>query len=91
LIAWNGDIEAMELALTKGAEIEAKNIHGGTPLHDAIQSYKKFDKVKAVQFLLSKGAKIDVKTKTGKTPLSLAEEKGHSKIVELLTKHGAKE
>jgi len=39
----------------------------------------------------AKGADIDVKNRRGETPLSLAKQKGHTEIVELLRKHGAKE
>ena len=44
-----------------------------------------------VQALLAKGAKVNEKNKDGKTALRIAEENGHTEIVELLKKAGAKE
>jgi len=43
------------------------------------------------ELLITKGAKVDVKNAWGHTALSLAEEQGHTSIVEFLRKHGAKE
>jgi 26S proteasome non-ATPase regulatory subunit 10 len=44
-----------------------------------------------VELLITKGADVDAKANEGKTSLLLAMEKGHTEIVELLCKHGAKE
>jgi len=41
--------------------------------------------------LLAHGANMDTRDWYGKTPLSLAKEAGHTEIIELLKKHGAKE
>lgn len=43
------------------------------------------------EVLLANGANVNVKTKKGESMLSLAKEKGHKQIVELLRKHGAKD
>ena len=37
------------------------------------------------------GADVNTKGKNGETPMSVAKEKGHEQVVELLRKHGAKE
>ena len=39
----------------------------------------------------AKGADVNLQDWRGKTPLLLVKEEGHSEIVELLRKHGAKE
>ena len=44
-----------------------------------------------VELLIAKGADVNARDGDGRTPLSYAQDKGHTKIVELLRKHGAKE
>ena len=44
-----------------------------------------------VKRLIEKGKNVNARDKEGKTPLSLAVEKGHKEIANLLRKHGAKE
>ncbi len=65
-------IEAMQVALDLGADINAVDKNGETAMHGA--AYKNLPG--AVQFLVDKGAKIDVwnqKNKRGWTPLLIAE------------------
>jgi ankyrin repeat protein len=62
-------------------------IRGLTPLHFA--AWKDYEDV--VKMLLNKGANLSAKDQRGRTPLSMAEKAEHTKIVELLHKHGAKE
>ena len=67
-------LEAVELLLKLGADVNAVDDNGETAMHGA--AYKNHPKV--VQLLADKGAKIDVwnrKNKTGWTPLVIAE--GH--------------
>lgn len=64
-------IEAMQLALDLGADINAVNRNGETAMHGA--AYKNFPG--AVRFLVSKGARIEIwnqKNKFGWTPLAIA-------------------
>ena len=44
-----------------------------------------------VELLIGHGAEVNVKDYEGQTPLWSANENGHTEIVELLKKHGAKE
>jgi len=44
-----------------------------------------------VENSLEKGVDVNTKNKQGRTLLLNAKEKGHTKIIELLHKHGAKE
>ena len=65
-------LEAVEVALDLGADVNAVDNNGETAMHGA--AYKNLPKV--VQFLAAKGAKIDVwnrKNKYGWTPLTIAE------------------
>ncbi len=65
-------LEAVQLALDLGGDINAVDDNGETAMHGA--TYKSLPKI--VQFLADKGAKIDVwnrKNKYGWTPLEIAE------------------
>ena len=65
-------LEAVEVALDLGADIDAVDNHGETAMHGA--AYKNLPKV--VEFLAERGAKIDVwnrKNEFGWTPLLIAE------------------
>jgi len=67
-------VEALQVALDLGADINAVDNNGETAMHGA--AYK--NSPKAVEFLAAKGAKIEIwnqKNKQGWTPLTIAE--GH--------------
>jgi ankyrin repeat protein len=61
-------VEAVQLTLELGDDVNAANEYGQTALHAA--AYLKADAL--VQFLVSKGAKMDLIDKFGQTPLSIA-------------------
>src|SRR5213075_385990 len=67
-------LEAAQLALELGADVNAVDANGETAMHGA--AYRNHPKV--VQFLADKGARVEVwnrKNKYGWTPLAIAE--GH--------------
>ena len=81
-----GQKAVIETLVAKGADINAKEKDGTTPLHEAVG--KKHTEI--VKFLLDKGAEIN--TKGGwqrQTPLHCAVRVGDSNTVELLLAHGA--
>jgi len=61
-------VEAIQLCLDAGVDVNAANGQGQTALHAA--ALKGYDKV--VQFLADRGANLTVKDKQGKTPLDAA-------------------
>ena len=72
--------------LEHGADINARNQDGSTPLlvasfHGALE---------VVRRLLERGADVEARRNDGKTALQLAVENGDDNVVELLREHGAK-
>ena len=62
-------LEAATLAVKAGADVNAVDDFGNTPLHYA--AYNRVDAV--VQYLVENGARMDVRNKFGETPLWLSE------------------
>jgi ankyrin repeat protein len=67
-IAGSGLIEAAEVLLTHGADIDAKDSLGRTPLHRAANSGRK----KMAGLLIANGADINARDTRGLTPLNIA-------------------
>jgi len=44
-----------------------------------------------IELLITKGADVNVRNNVGRTPLRNVMSRGHTEIIELLKKHGAKE
>jgi uncharacterized protein len=63
-----GSVEALELLLAHGAEINAVNDAGDTAVHGAVQRGSEA----LIRFLAAHGARLDVKNKQGRTPLDVA-------------------
>ncbi len=77
----------MKFALDRGADPNAVDVRGRTPLMFAANSdLMRFDTVK---LLLERGAKINTKNMAGETALDLARLRGNTPIVDLLLKNGA--
>lgn len=72
--------EVVEILLTKGALINAKNISEETPLHIAsLQGHSEI-----VTILLDNGADKEARDSYGYTPLHYAAQGNHKKVVEIL-------
>ena len=65
-----------------GVDVNAVDIAGDTALH--IASY--FDSLESIPSLIASGADTAMVSRSGETALDLAREKGHTAIVDLLTK-----
>ena len=84
----SGNIEAAKQAIDDGADVNAKDKRGRTPLlFAAIGGHKEI-----AEILIAKGADVSPKSpeyKAGITPLHEAAFHGHKEIVELLINKGA--
>jgi hypothetical protein len=74
-----------QLLIEKGADIEAKDEEGRTPLMWAVQSWREDN----AWLLLEKGANIEAKDEQGRTPLSWALRSQSEAGVRLLLEKGA--
>mmetsp|Transcript_39393 Transcript_39393/g.92606 ORF Transcript_39393/g.92606 Transcript_39393/m.92606 type:complete len:112 (-) Transcript_39393:15-350(-) len=66
----NGHVEMTQVLLAAGADVNARNVDGKTPLHFAVNL--KDGRVELVQILLAAGADVDSKDRMGITPLAVA-------------------
>ena len=80
-----GDTAAVQQLLQKGANIEAKDESGRTPLMVA----DIYNSTNVMKLLLDKGANIEAKDKFDKTPLIDAANYGNAEVVKLLLDKGA--
>ena len=84
--ARNGNIEAVRLHLTAGADANIRDEGGWVPLHGASGSGHK----EIVELLLANGAKVNGPAMSGKTALDYASRAGHTETADLLRRHGGK-
>ena len=83
--AYFGNIETVKQAIADGADVNAKDDEGLTPLHHAAFNGPK----EIVELLITEGADLNAKS-YGETPLDLAIRLGQPEIADLLRKHGGK-
>jgi ankyrin repeat protein len=82
-----GDVLQMEVLLDQGAQVNARNAHGWTPLHVAAAG----GDPAVIALLLQHGADVHARSHIGTTPLDNATTRGGRKaVIDLLLAHGAK-
>lgn len=79
-IALGDSLETINLLLEAGADVNATQEGGFTPLHQAASAGKQ----EVVAFLLKNGARKDVRCHQGKLPADYARERGHAAVMEML-------
>jgi ankyrin repeat protein len=79
--------EAFNLFMTKGAQVNARNTHGETPLHKAMLNSTV--RLLISELLLQAGADVNIQSSKGQTPLTYAIHKNREDLVALLLKNKA--
>ena len=84
LAAVTGDVRIAELLLKHRADVDARDLYGGSALHTASH----LDNQAVVEVLLDHKADVNAYDNEGWTPLHLAAEAGHSSMVKyLISRH----
>ncbi|WP_257295102.1 ankyrin repeat domain-containing protein [Endozoicomonas sp. YOMI1] len=83
--AAQGQQEAIDALIARGADVNARTRYGFTPLHCAAAKGQQ----EAIGDLIARGADINARTKGGRTPLQYATEKGQQEAVDALIAYGA--
>lgn len=79
-VALGDSLETIRLLLTGGADVNATQAGGFTPLHQAAAA----GKLEIVKLLLEAGARPDARCDQGKLPVDYARERGHAAVAEML-------
>ena len=93
ILSYLGNIKLVRLALDHGADVNAFDLRGRTPLmYAAVSDFQPLD---VVESLIEHGADMNAKSRykdsgdAGRTPLDLARLRGNTPIVDFLMKSGA--
>jgi len=81
----NGDIERIKKLISQGADVNAKDKRGMTPLHNAAY----YGQRQVAEVLIAKGANVNETDTAGQAPLHIAANFGAKFVPELLLVNGA--
>jgi ankyrin repeat protein len=65
--AWNSNLEVLKYLVSRGADVNARNNDGATPLHYV--AHHNPDNIEVFRYLVSQGADVNAKLHWGHTPL----------------------
>jgi ankyrin repeat protein len=85
LSAYQGDLDKVRSFIEEGADVNAADFYGATPLHYAAVRGNK----EVVELLISRGVQANTRDKNGITPQHFAAGEGHKDIVQILIANGA--
>jgi hypothetical protein len=77
--------EVINLLLDHGADVNAQDRQGWTPLHHAVRG----NQIAVVRQLIGRGANLEIRGYLGRTPLLMAAQLGQGEIFEILVRGGA--
>lgn len=83
--AARGNVPVMELAISCGVRVDARDCGGSSALHLAARN----DRVDAANLLVACGVDVDVRGDGGRTPLHMAAHRGFCNVMRLLIARGA--
>lgn len=86
--AASGSLEMIHALLKAGADVNARDIRGVTPLIFAVAT--DYSSPRVIQALLQNGADVNARDKTGETALDWAEKFGNPQVIAALNQAGAK-
>ncbi|MFC1604708.1 ankyrin repeat domain-containing protein [Planctomycetota bacterium] len=84
----SNNLEAVRELISQGANVNVRDSRGNTPLLQAIgiRRLSSIERQSLIKMLISAGADVNAKNRRGNTPLDVAKQRGHTEIVELLSK-----
>jgi ankyrin repeat protein len=89
IACFEGQIDVVQYLLSMKADVNARDIHGSTPLHLAVQTPSVFHPLEIVELLLERNCKVNYQDRHGRTALHLACIIGCCDIIQLLLEYHA--
>lgn len=88
MAARRGNVNFAATLIRNGADVNARNEYGGTPLHSVAYKGKRY--VKMAELLIENGANVNATDHRGETPIFISARYGGANLFKLLHKKGAR-